>query len=417
MKDSSVAEGFAPLFRSVLGGSLPVAVRFWDGSQVGAADAPATIEIRTPRALRRVLYAPGELGFARAYVLGEIEIHGDLEECLRLVLTANPDIRVQPRAWAGAVVAAARTGVLGPPLAAPDEEVRLRGNRHSQARDAAAITHHYDVSNNFYAIALGPSMAYSCARFESPEATLEKAQESKHEHVARKLGLGPGMRLLDVGCGWGGMAIHAAAKHGVNVTGITLSTPQWELARKRVGQAGVEDLVQIRLQDYRDLGDEQFDAVSSIGMFEHVGHARRDEYFKTLARVLRPQGRLLNHAISTPGGAIDKRTFAARYVFPDGELQDVSDAVLGAEAADLEVRDVESLREHYAMTLSRWLANVEAQWSRVVDVIGERRARIWRLHMTGSIVGFERGSISVHQLLAVKPGPNGESGMPLVRPV
>ncbi len=412
-----MAEGFAPLFSSVLGGNLPFAVRFWDGSEIGPPNGPATLEIRSPRALRRVLYAPGELGFARAYVLDELEIHGDLAAFLRELLTANPDVKVKPRAWVGAVAAAARTGVLGLPLPAPEEEVRLRGNRHSQARDAAAIAHHYNVSNAFYEIALGPSMTYSCARFERADASLEEAQASKHEHVARKLGLEPGMRLLDVGCGWGGMAIHAAVNHGAEVTGITLSKPQQELARKRVADAGVEHLVEIRLQDYRDLGGEQFDAVSSIGMFEHVGHAHRDAYFRALAVVLRPQGRLLNHAISTPGGAVDKRTFAARYVFPDGELQDIGDAVLGAEAAGLEVRDLESLREHYAITLQRWVANVEAEWHRVVEVIGEARARVWRLHMAGSAISFERGSIDVHQLLAVKPGPNGESGMPLSRPV
>jgi cyclopropane-fatty-acyl-phospholipid synthase len=417
VKDSSVAEGFAPLFRSVLGGSLPFAVRFWDGSEIGPPDAPAAIEVRSPQALRRVLYTPGELGFARAYVLGEIEIDGDLEECLRLVMTANPDIRIEPGAWLRAVAAAARAGVVGRPLPAPQEEVKLRGNRHSQARDAAAVAHHYDVSNHFYEIALGPSMTYSCARFQHAGASLEEAQGSKHEHVARKLGLEPRMRLLDVGCGWGGMAIHAATHHGVSVTGITLSRPQWEMARKRVAEAGVEHLVEIRVQDYRELAGEQFEAVSSIGMFEHVGHSHRDEYFRVLAGVLCPQGRLLNHAISTPGGAIDKRTFAARYVFPDGELQDVADAVLGAEAAGLEVRDVESLREHYAMTLGRWVANVEEQWPRVVEIIGEARARVWRLHMTGSKISFERGLISVHQLLAVKAGPDGESGMPLTRPV
>lgn len=395
---------------------MPVAVRFWDGSELGAADAPATVHVRTPRALRRILYAPGELGFARAYVVGEIDVEGDLEAGLRLLMTANPDVKVEAGPWARAVVAAARSGVLGRPLAVPREEVKLGGILHSKVRDAAAIAHHYDVSNDFYEIALGPSMTYSCARFETLDRSLEDAQASKHEHVCRKLGLEPGMRLLDVGCGWGGMAIHAAVNHSVEVTGITLSRPQYDLARKRVTDAGVEHLVDIRLQDYRDLGGERFDAVSSIGMFEHVGHARRDEYFAALARVLRPQGRLLNHAISSPGGgSIGKRSFAARYVFPDGELQDVAGAVAGAEAAGLEVRDVESLREHYSMTLRAWIRNVEAGWPAAVEAIGETKARIWRLHMTGSIVSFDAGLISVHQILAVKPGPDGASGMPLTR--
>jgi cyclopropane-fatty-acyl-phospholipid synthase len=223
------------------------------------------------------------------------------------------------------------------------------------------------------------------------------------------------MRLLDVGCGWGGMAMHAAATHGVDAVGVTVSRPQWELGRKRVAEAGLADKVDIRIEDYRDLKGS-FDAISSIGMFEHVGRARMAGYFSTLAGLLRPRGRLLNHAISTPNGAaFDKRSFVARYVFPDGELQDVSAVCAAAQEAGLEVRDVESLREHYAVTLRHWVANLESHWHEAVALVGEGRARVWRLYMTGSAVSFEEGEISIHQVLAVKPDADGESGMPLTR--
>ncbi|MCA1842366.1 MAG: cyclopropane-fatty-acyl-phospholipid synthase family protein [Actinobacteria bacterium] len=413
---ASAAQGLAPLFRSLLGDPLPVGVRFWDGSRLGPADPPATLEVRSPLGLRRALYSPDEVGFGRAYVLGEIDVAGDLELALRALNRANPQVRVDARTWARALAAAARLGVIGRPLPPPPEEVRLRGGRHSPDRDAAAVGHHYDLSNDFYGLALGPSMTYSCARFARGDETLEAAQADKHDLVCRKLGLRPGMRLLDVGCGWGAMLLHAAAHYGVDAVGITLSGPQQELATRLVAQAGLAGSVEVRLQDYRRLGDEKFDAVSSIGMFEHVGRARRRRYFDALAGVLRPQGRLLNHAISTPGGAgFGRRTFVARYVFPDGELQDLADTVAGAQHSGLEVRDVESLREHYPLTLRRWLDNVEGRWDDVVGLIGPTRARIWRLYMTGCIVSFDVGEVDVHQVLAVKPDPDGRSGMPMTR--
>jgi cyclopropane-fatty-acyl-phospholipid synthase len=274
------------------------------------------------------------------------------------------------------------------------------------------------VGNEFYEIVLGPAMTYSCAYFERPDMSLADAQAAKHDLVCRKLGL-PDLespRLLDVGCGWGSLAMHAAAHHGARAVGITISQEQAERARARVEAAGLEDRVEIRLQDYRDLGGEEFDAISSIGMFEHVGRERMAEYFTTLHGLLRPEGRLLNHAISSIGGSrLKRRSFTGRYVFPDGELLDVSDTAGAMEAAGFEVRDVHSLREHYAQTLRCWVANLEADWDRAVALVGEARARVWRLYMAGSAIGFDDGGVSIHQVLGVVPGPGGTSGMPRVR--
>ena len=308
--------------------------------------------------------------------------------------------------------------MLGRPLPPPPEEARLHGGRHSERRDAKAISHHYDVGNDFYALVLGPSMTYSCARFVEPDTDLTAAQAAKHELICRKLGLPdrPGARLLDVGCGWGSMAIHAATHHDVSVVGITISEPQAEEARKRVAAAGVADRVEIRLQDYRRLAGERFDAISSIGMAEHVGRANIDRYFELLHAALTPRGRLLNHAISSVGGSrISPRSFIGRYVFPDGELLDVGDSVLAMERAGFEVRDVESLREHYTRTLRSWVSNLEDHWDQAVALVGPRRARVWRLYMAGSAVSFAAGSINVHQVLGVVPSPDGDSGMPRTR--
>jgi cyclopropane-fatty-acyl-phospholipid synthase len=285
-----------------------------------------------------------------------------------------------------------------------------------RGRDAAAVTHHYDVSNRFYRMVLGPSMTYSCAVFPDEGASLEEAQAAKHQLVCCKLGLRPGMRLLDVGCGWGSLALHAVRHHGVTAVGVTLSQPQAELARERAEKAGVADRVDFRVQDYRDVADGPFDAISSIGMFEHVGMARTAEYFSHLRELLRPGGRLLNHAISRPPSRTTRlapNTFVGRYVFPDGELLEVGTTVSALQAQGFEARHVESLREHYARTLRCWVANLEAHWDEAVDEVGAGRARVWRLYMAGSAAGFDTGRTSVHQVLAVHPGARGTSGMPL----
>ncbi|MET0148848.1 MAG: cyclopropane-fatty-acyl-phospholipid synthase family protein, partial [Acidimicrobiales bacterium] len=296
------------------------------------------------------------------------------------------------------------------------EEARLHGGRHSLRRDAAAIGHHYDVGNDFYRLVLGPSMTYSCARFPEPDSDLTAAQNAKHDLVCRKLGLPElaGARLLDVGCGWGSMATHAATTYDVTVVGITISQQQADYARRRVEAAGLAGRVEIRLQDYRRLGEERFDAVSSIGMAEHVGHGNLDRYFEILHSVLRPRGRLLNHAISKAGGSrVGRRTFIGRYVFPDGELIEVGSVVTAMQKAGFEVRHEESLREHYARTLRHWVANLEMHWDDAVAEVGAARARIWRLYMAGSAAGFEANRIQVHQVLGDVTGPDGNSGFPL----
>ncbi len=423
----TAANALAPLVHAVLGESIPVEVRFWDGSHVGAADGPATIVLRSPGALRQILWSPNEVGFARAFITGDAEVEGDLLEAIRAVFRAAPqDLQIGTRTVVRTLSAAVRLGVLGPPPPRPAEEARLRGGRHSRERDAAAISHHYDVGNDFYRLVLGESMTYSCARFVRPDVSLEDAQAAKYDLICRKLGLQEGMRLLDVGCGWGGMAMHAAANYRVGAVGITLSEQQYDLARKRVAEAGLSDWVEIRLQDYRDVatgragggggGGERFDAISSIGMFEHVGKDQMAAYFSVLAEVLVPGGRLLNHAISTPDGAsFDRRSFTARYVFPDGELEDVADVVSAMEAVSLEVRDVESLREHYALTLRHWVTNLDENWDQAVSLVGIVRARIWRLYMAAAVVGFELNETAIHQVLGVKTMDDGSSGMPLTR--
>ena len=301
---------------------------------------------------------------ARAFVSGDLTVEGDLYELLRTLHDASPrDLRqVGLRALPTMVDAARRLGVLGPPLPAPPEECRPAGRLHSPSRDAKVISHHYDVGNEFYRLVLGPSMTYSCARFTAPETTLEEAQAAKYELICRKLGIdtAPGSRLLDVGCGWGSMAMHAARHHGARVVGVALSREQVDEATRRVAEAGLDGQVEIRMQDYRDLRGEQFDAISSIGMFEHVGSHRMTQYFETLHGLLTPTGRLLNHAISKPGGSrLGRRSFVGRYVFPDGELLDVAEVVRAMQRSGFEVRDVESLREHYSRTLHHWVANLE----------------------------------------------------------
>jgi cyclopropane-fatty-acyl-phospholipid synthase len=317
-----------------------------------------------------------------------------------------------------AVDVARRLGAIGPPLPPPPEECRPAGRLHSPSRDARAVSHHYDVGNDFYRLVLGPSMTYSCARFASADATLEEAQSAKYELICRKLGIDrrPDARLLDVGCGWGSMAIHAARHHHAQVVGVSLSREQVELARRRVDDAGLADRIEIRRQDYRDLGAEEFDAISSIGMFEHVGTAQMARYFETLRQLLAPTGRLLNHAISKPGGSVlGRRSFVGRYVFPDGELLDVGRVVLAMQRAGFEVRDVESLREHYSRTLHHWVANLEEHWGEAVSLVGVARANVWRLYMAASANGFDDGGLAIHQVLGVVPEPDGRSGMPPTR--
>ena len=429
--------GLAELLYQALGGTLPLRLELYDGSTAGPADAKVRMTVRSKEGLARFLSRPGELGIARAYVSGDVDIDGDLfaglEQAAQLDLSLR---RIDPVAVAR-LLRATGLGVLRAPPP-PPEEARLRGGLHTRSRDRAAISHHYDVSNDFYRIVLGPSMVYSCAVWDSPEQTLEEAQAAKLELICEKLGLRPGMRLLDVGCGWGSLVMHAATHHGVEAVGITISAEQAALARERVSAAGLDDRVEIRLQDYRDVHDGPFDAISSIGMFEHVGRNRMEEYVRDLHRLLRPQGRLLNHAISRPGypqgdsrigrtRALYRRLATAvgsdvtsrvdsqlmqRYVFPDGELHEVGVVVSMLQENGFEVRHLESLREHYALTLRHWVSNLEAGWEAAVAEVGEARARVWRLYMAACAISFGLGGVSVQQVLAVK-APDGVSGMPL----
>ncbi|WP_043260924.1 SAM-dependent methyltransferase [Streptomyces sp. e14] len=421
------ASRLTTLLEQLLETPLPVRVRAWDGSEAGPPGTP-TLVVRNRRALRRLLFKPGELGLARAWVAGDLTVEGDLYTALALmsglIWERGEDARGLGALLRDPAARAAVRGLMklaGPPLppAPPPEEVRRPGHLHTRRTDRRAISHHYDVGNDFYGLVLGPSMVYSCAYWPAPEpdATLEQAQHDKLELISRKLALKPGQRLLDVGCGWGSMAIHAAREHGVSVVGVTLSQEQAVYARKRVADEGLTDKVEIRVQDYRDVTDGPYDAISSIGMAEHVGAARYLEYASDLHALLKPGGRLLNHQIGRrpqrDESAYHVDEFIDAYVFPDGELAPVGTTVTQLERAGFEVRDVESIREHYALTLRRWVANLEADWDRAVRLTSPGRARVWRLYMAASALAFERNRIGVNQVLAVKTPESGASGMPL----
>jgi cyclopropane-fatty-acyl-phospholipid synthase len=378
--------------------------------------------VRHPRALRRLVYAPGELGLARAYVSGDLDIEGDLYAALGFPdeLPSRPDLHLDRRPLARLAGPLLGLGLLGLPAAPPPEEARLHGIRHSLRRDRSAISHHYDVGNDFYRLLLGPSLVYSCAYFTEPAVTLERAQEAKLDRVCSKLGLQPGMRLLDVGCGWGSLALHAAARYGVSVTAVTISAAQAELAHRRVADAGLAESVEIRLQDYREVVDGPFDAISSLGMVEHVGLTQLPLYAARLYTLLRPGGRLLNQAIARGPAAgperPDPRSFLTRYVFPDGELQPLATHVRVLEETGLEVCDVEALRRHYALTCRAWVSNLQSRWDEAVRLCSPGRARVWRLYLAGSALAFERHRVGVNQVLAVKPGTPGQDRLPLHRP-
>ncbi|MFI1161016.1 class I SAM-dependent methyltransferase [Streptomyces sioyaensis] len=421
------------LAEEVLGAPLPVRIRAWDRSESGPPGAP-TVVIRHRRALRRMLFRPGELGLARAWVAGDLDIEGDLYAALDLLAgliwerpgSPGPQRAAVLRALARPELRAAARQALtlaGAPVppAPPAEEVRRRrGPLHTLRRDKEAISHHYDVGNDFYALVLGPSMVYSCAYWGTAEegvATLEDAQRAKLDLICRKLGLREGMRLLDVGCGWGSMVLHAVREYGVRAVGITLSEEQATFARKRVAEAGLADRIEIRVQDYREVHDEPFDAISSVGMAEHVGRTQYAEYAGALYSLLKPGGRLLNHQIARRPVADEEDyhvdEFIDRYVFPDGELAPLGRTVGQLEDAGFEVRDVEAIREHYARTLRQWVVNLEQHWEQAARLTSPGRARVWRLYMAASALSFERNRIGVNQVLAVRTPEGGDSGLPL----
>jgi len=382
--------------------SRPFSLRFWDGTDVAATEPGSpTLCFTTPRALAHVLRAPGELGLGRAYVSGMLEVD-DLDGVLRVLDTFKPPplgIRQRLR-LAGALV---RVCGLTVPPRPPASELRLRGERHTLARDRRAVRYHYDVGNEFFKLFLDESMTYSCARFSRGARTLEEAQEAKLELVCTKLGLKPGERVLDVGCGWGSFAIHAAARHGVHVLGITLAERQAELARERVRAAGLAGRVEIQLADYREIPThESFDAIASIGMVEHVGAERIDDYGARLHGLLRPGGRLLNHGIAklkdldTP----DEGPFSERFVFPDGVPLPLSRVQLALERAGLVTRHVEGFQADYAQTLCHWIERYERRYHDAIRLAGIERARIWKLYLHAARLGFETGWASIYQVLA-----------------
>jgi cyclopropane-fatty-acyl-phospholipid synthase len=410
----------AEVFERVAGPDAPVEFQAFDGSKAGASGSPVRIIIKSRSAVAYLAQAPGALGLARAYVSGHLDVDGDMYAALARMASA------QRLEWTKAEQLRLLGDLGGPRLLwprmePPPQEVRVNrrwrlGRRHSKQRDANAISHHYDVSNTFYEWVLGPSMAYTCACYPRADATLEEAQANKFELVAGKLGLKPGMRLLDVGCGWGGMVIHAAREHGVQALGVTLSAEQASWAQRAIKEAGLSELAEVRHMDYRDVTEGDFDAVSSIGLTEHIGKAELPGYFSFLYGKLRPRGRLLNHCITRPdnkGPNVVKDGFINRYVFPDGELEGPGYLASLIHDTGFEVRHQENLREHYAMTLAGWCANLDDHWDEAVAEVGEGTARVWRLYMAGSRLGFERNQIQLHQILGVKLDAEGEAGMPL----
>ncbi len=384
----------------------PFVVSFWDGTEVPATsngDGPAPrLLVRSPAAAAHALRAPGQLGIGRAYVSGAIDVD-DLDGVMRVLGTWRAPSLNRPAKARLALAALAAAGVQRPPspLAA---ELRPDGSPHTPERDARAIRHHYDVSNGFFALFLDRSLTYSCAIFSRGAETLEEAQEAKLELVCAKLGLGEGDTVLDVGCGWGSFVLHAASRHGARVVGITLSPSQAELARKRVAEAGLADRVEIRLADYRELRGERFDAIASIGMVEHVGDNQIDLYARQLADLLRPGGRLLNHAIARLRHTDPEAgPFSQRYVFPDAEPLHLSRMLLALERAGFVTRHVEGFAPDYAETLRHWAERLDDHRAQAERIVGEERVRVWRLYLRAARNGFLSGFTGVYQVLAARP--------------
>ena len=405
------------------GNELPLKFTAYDGSSAGPDDAEIVLDLRTPRGTTYLATAPGDLGLARAYVSGDLEargVHpGDPYALLR-TLARDIDFRRPPARVLAQIVRSIGLERLRPVPPPPQEALPkwrriAEGMRHSKIRDAEAIHHHYDVSNAFYEWVLGPSMTYTCAVYPTPDTSLEAAQENKYRLVFEKLRLGPGDRLLDVGCGWGGM-VRYAARRGVTVTGVTLSAEQAAWAQKAIAAEGLTELAAVRHGDYRDVGETGFDAVSSIGLTEHIGVANYPAYFGFLRSRLRDGGLLLNHCITRPDNTSTSAAggFIDRYVFPDGELTGSGRIISEAQDAGLEVVHEENLRHHYALTLRDWCRNLVEHWDDAVAEVGLGTAKVWGLYMAGSRLGFESNVIQLHQVLAVKLGADGtDGGLPL----
>ena len=426
----SQASALLRLVEDSIGLSLPIRLRTWDGTEAGPPGAPVVV-IRNRRALRHVLWSPGELGVARAYVQGDLDVEGDLGEALRAIWDAVRDARaadgaagrprVRPRHVARAAALAVRLGALGRRPPRPAAESVLTGELHSKARDLAAISHHYDLSNDFYELILDRNMAYSSGFHATPELTLEEAQTAKLHLVCRKLGLQPRMRMVDIGSGWGSLTLFAAEHYGVHVTGVTLSVEQRDYVMDRAAERGLEDRVQVSLRHFRDLEasgvrDAEIDAIASIEMGEHVGDAEYVVFTESIHRYLKPGGRVLIQQMSrsndAPGDRPGGGPFIETYIAPDMHMKPLPKTLGLIAAAGLEIRDVQAMREHYPQTVAAWAANLEDNWDRAVKTIGEEYARVWRLYLTGGALAFEENRMGVDQILAVKPSARGVSGMP-----
>lgn len=420
-KASGVAAELATALAPLVGGDLPVRLTAWDGSEAGPADAPH-VTIRSPRALRRLLRHPGELGAAQAYVTGELDVEGDLDAALTHVWSVAQQrrlsgIRPSPAAIAAVLKVARGAGALGLPLPAPASQAVLKGRLHSVGRDRQAIHHHYDLSNDFYRLILDPHLAYSCGYWRSTAAdyTVEDAQRDKFELVGHKLGLRPGSTLLDVGCGWGSMSLYAAEHFGAQVTGVTIAAEQKKFIDARIAERGLQDRVEIRLQDYREVPDEGFDAVVSLEMGEHVGQRNYATYAAVLHARVRPGGRVLVQQMSRRGRHPGGGPFIESFIAPDMHMHPVGETVDLIESSGLEVRDVHALREHYVRTVAAWHRTFEGNFDQVVALVGEEVARVWRLYLVGGAMAFRDGRMGVDQILAVRPD-HGESQLEPVRP-
>jgi cyclopropane-fatty-acyl-phospholipid synthase len=405
------ADRLADLLRTAAGLELPVRLRAWDGSEAGPPNDPdgPVLVVRSRRALRRLLWRPGELGLARAYVTGDIDVEGDLADGLRRawrLARERPAASISTRGRLAAALRAARLGAVGPPPRTPASEARLSGRLHSRRRDRAVIAHHYDLSNDFYRLLLDDHMAYSSAYFTDPGQSLHDAQTAKLDLICRKLRLEPGMRLLDVGCGWGSLILHAAERYGVRATGITLSGQQREFIEARATERGLD--VEVRLQDYRDFGNDPeyagvFDAVGSIEMGEHVGEQWYPAYVRILGRALKPGGRLLlqqmsRRADAAPGGG----AFIEAYIAADMHMRPLWQTLRYLQDGDFEILGVQAMREHYARTAECWIATLEERFDEFVALLGEEVARVWRLYLVGGMLAFEEGRMGVDQILAAK---------------
>ncbi len=417
-KTYTIGEAVDALLRD----GMPLRFTAYDGSSAGDADAPYGLHLRNERGLSYIMTAPGDLGLARAYVAGDLDlvgVHpGDPYEAFRLLMNRTRFRRPAPAEMV-AIVRSLGFSHLKPPPPPPQEAIPrwrrvMEGLRHSEGRDAEAIHHHYDVSNTFYEHVLGPSMTYTCAVFPTADATLEEAQAYKYDLVARKLDLRPGQRLLDMGCGWGGMVRHAAREYGVRAIGVTLSREQASWAQERIKEDGLDDLAEVRFMDYRHVEETGFDAISSIGLTEHIGVRNYPAYFSWIRDRLRPQGRLLNHCITRPHNRKQETgAFIDRYVYPDGELTGSGTIIRDVQDVGLEVQHEENFRVHYAKTLAGWCRNLAENWDACVAEVGEGTARVWGLYMAGSRLGFERNEIQLHHVLATRTDESGVSGYPL----